>query len=114
MIKIKKIEDNDLGGKLNPVSNCEELKKVIGTSIYGCYDTCIYTKGTFFITKDIEDKLIKRNIHLIGILYHQLINMKMNKIQKDFEKEILNGSAMSNPVGLMQELERSENKKCLK
>lgn len=98
--EITVIKDTDLGGQLNPVSNNNELKKVIGTSIEGCYNTYIYTKGTFNVETDILEELKKRNITLVGLAFAHFVN--------NLEKSLLEGTSDITPKGLMSELSKSE------
>ena len=75
------VKDRDLGGQLNPVSNNQELL----IAMAGRRNCCIYTKGTFQVTKVNLYELKIRNIKLIGLAF--------TSFSKKLEKAVLNGTS---------------------
>ena len=98
MSKIMIIKDTYLGGQLNPVSNNNELRK----AIEDCYNTYIYTKGTFNVDADILEELKKRNITLVGLAFAYFVN--------NLEKTLLEGTSDITPKNLVSELNKAEKR----
>lgn len=91
-IKKNIIEDTDLGGVLNPISNNQELKLALKSDVEGPYNTVIFTKGTFQVDNNNLAKMQERNIVLLGEAFATL--------SKNIEKHILEGTGQD-PIGLM-------------
>lgn len=72
------VDDNSLGGQLNPVHNNFELKK----AMFNRKNCVIYTVGTFKIEEQNLYELEIRNIKLVGLAFAQIKYKSKNKEQK--------------------------------
>lgn len=90
------INERQLGGSLNPVTNNYELRQ----AITGRRNCIIFTKGTFKIESDNLEGIRSRNIQLKGLAFAYFL--------KEVEKAVLNGTSNITPKGLLSELNKSE------
>lgn len=90
------INDHQLGGALNPVTNNYQLRQ----AITGRKNCIIYTKETFKIDLDNLESIRIRNIRLEGLAFAYLL--------KEVEKSVLKGTSDITPKGLLSELNKNE------
>lgn len=77
------VDDNSLGGQLNPVHNNFELKK----AMFSRKNCVIYTVETFKIEEQNLYELEIRNIKLVGLAFAQ---MKYKPKEKEQKKSSIN------------------------